>query len=294
MSEQITSLLSNRDLDRLARLRLNASRRFTNRARGEHLASKGGTSTEFCDFRDYSPGDDVRFVDWNIFARINRPYLKQYHQEEEMHIALLVDASTSMTFEDKLPLALRLAAAFGVIGLRGSEKVSAYALARASGERMPPCSGRAGMRKLFTFLEGIEGGGDRPIDAGIEDFLRRHRGRGVAMVLSDFLTPGDMKRAFSLLHNAGLEPWALQILGPTEIAPDVNGDFRLVDSETDATLDISSAGGLLELYHEYRAAHEAQLTTLCQQRSGRFLGVSAADPFERVCFEALRRKGWVV
>ena len=64
---QLTTLLSNRDLDRLARLRLNAARRFTNRSRGEHLAAKGGTSTEFCDFRDYSPGDDVRFVDWNIF-----------------------------------------------------------------------------------------------------------------------------------------------------------------------------------------------------------------------------------
>ena len=108
---QITSLLTNQELDRLGRLRLNATRRFTNRARGEHLAAKGGTSTEFCDFRDYSPGDDARFVDWNIFARINRPYLKQYHMEEEMHVVLLVDASTSMEFEGKLDLARRLAAA---------------------------------------------------------------------------------------------------------------------------------------------------------------------------------------
>ena len=291
---QITSLLDNRDLDRLARLRLNASRRFTNRARGEHLASKGGTSTEFCDFRDYSPGDDVRFVDWNIFARINRPYLKQYHQEEEMHIALLVDASTSMTFEDKLPLARRLAAAFGVIGLRGSEKVSACALGGPSAGRLAPCSGRASARKLFAFLEGIEGGGEQPIDAGIEEFLRQHSGRGVVVVLSDFLTPGDLKRAFNLLYNAGLEPWALQILGPSEQAPDVKGDFRLVDSETAATLDISSVGDLLALYHGYRAAHEAQLATLCQQRSGRFLAMNAAEPFERVFFETLRRKGWVV
>jgi len=236
----------------------------------------------------------VRFVDWNIFARINRPYLKQYHQEEEMHIALLVDASTSMTFEDKLPLALRLAAAFGVIGLRGSEKVSTFVLGRAGGDRLAPCSGRASARKLFAFFESTEGGGDLPVEAGIEGFLRQHRGRGVAVVLSDFLTPGDLRRAFSLLHNAGLEPWAVQILGPSELAPDVTGDFRLVDSETAATLDISNVGDLLALYHEYRAAHEAQLTTLCQQRSGRFVNVSSADPFERVCFETLRKKGWIV
>src|SRR5688572_23320089 len=192
-SAQITSLLNNRDLDRLARLRLNASRRFTNRARGEHLAAKGGTSTEFCDFRDYSPGDDVRFVDWNIFARINRPYLKQFHMEEEMHVVLLVDASTSMTFEGKLDLARRLAAAFGVMGLRGSEKVSAYAMGNGSSGSLRPCSGRSATSKLFAFLENFGSGGDQPIDAGIESMLRQHRGRGVVIVLSDFLTSGDMR-----------------------------------------------------------------------------------------------------
>src|SRR5262245_30760015 len=106
---QLTTLLSNRDLDRLARLLLNATRRFTNRARGEHFAAKRGTSTEFCDYRDYSPGDDVRFVDWNIFARIERPYLKQFHHEEELHVAIVLDGSNSMLFEEKFALACRLA-----------------------------------------------------------------------------------------------------------------------------------------------------------------------------------------
>lgn len=289
---QITSLLTNRDLDRLARLRLNATRRFTNRARGEHLAAKGGTSTEFCDFRDYSPGDDVRFVDWNIFARINRPYLKQFHMEEEMHVVLLVDASTSMTFGGKLELARQLAAAFGVLGLRGSEKVSAYAIGGPGGA-LRPCSGRASFGKLFRFIESIPGGGDVPVDMGVEAFLRQHRGRGVVVVLSDFLTDGDLKRAFSLIHNAGLEVFALQILSAAEIAPDVTGDFRLVDCETDGTLDISNAGDLLALYHEYRATHAANLAALSRQRDGRFLSISADAPFERVFFETLRRKGWV-
>jgi uncharacterized protein (DUF58 family) len=290
---QITTLLSNRDLDRLARLRLNTSRRFTNRARGEHLAAKGGASTEFCDFRDYSPGDDVRFVDWNIFARINRPYLKQFHMEEEMHIVLLVDASTSMTFDGKFALARQLAAAFGVLGLRGSEKVSASVLG-GTPRTLRPTSGRAGLGKVFGFLESIEPGGDVPVDAAIELFLRQHRGRGVAIVLSDFLTPGDLRRAFNLLNNSGFEIFALQILAPAELDPQITGDFRLVDSETGATLDISNAGDLMALYHEYRAALEAELTTLCAKRHGRFLATSTAEPFERLFFETLRRKGWVV
>ncbi|MDB6149258.1 MAG: hypothetical protein JWQ44_706 [Chthoniobacter sp.] len=292
---QITSLLSNRDLDRLGRLRLNASRRFTNRSRGEHLAAKGGTSTEFCDYRDYSPGDDVRFVDWNIFARIERPYLKQFHQEEEMHVAVLVDASRSMMFEGKLELAKKLAAAVGVLGLRGGEKVSAYGLGAAGGgARLAPCTGRGSMAKLFTFLESVTGGGDSPIEQGIESFLRRHSGRGVAVVLSDFLTPGELKRAFNLVHSSGLEIFAVQILGPSEIEPELTGDMRLVDCETLGDLDVSSAADLLALYREYREAHEAQLTALCQQRNGKFLSVSAAESLEHVVFDVMRRKGWIV
>jgi uncharacterized protein (DUF58 family) len=290
---QLTSLLTNRDLDRLARLRINAMRRFTNRARGEHLAAKGGTSTEFCDFRDYSPGDDVRFVDWNIFARIERPYVKQFHQEEERHVAVLVDASESMTFEGKFELARKLAAVFGVLGLRAQEKVSVGVLG-GRGARLQPCAGRAALGKFFAFLERTETGGDAPIERGIEDFLRQHSGRGVAVVLSDFLTAGEVRRAFSQLDNSGLEIFAVQILGPGELAPELAGDLRFVDCETRGHLDISSAGDLLGLYHEYRLAHEARLTTLCQQRSGKFLSISAAEPLERVVFDVMRRKGWIV
>jgi uncharacterized protein (DUF58 family) len=291
-TSQITSLLSNRDLDRMARLRLNVSRRFTNRARGEHLAAKGGASTEFCDYRDYAPGDDVRFVDWNIFARIQRPYLKQFHHEEEMHVALLVDASQSMLFEGKLALAKRLAAALGVIGLRGSEKVGAYGL--GAGDRLSPKRGRAAQGQLFRYLEDITGGGATPVDRGIEIFLRQHRGRGLAVVISDFLTEGDIQRAFNLLHNAGLQIFAVQILGPSELDPEITGDLRFVDCETTGHLDISAAGDLLPLYHEYRLAHEARISALCQQRSGKFLSISSAETLEHVLFGLMRRQGWVL
>ncbi|HZJ13624.1 MAG TPA: DUF58 domain-containing protein [Chthoniobacteraceae bacterium] len=292
---QLTTLLTNRDLDRLGRLRINATRRFTNRARGEHLAAKGGTSTEFCDYRDYAPGDDMRFVDWNIFSRLNRPYVKQFHHEEEMHVVILIDASNSMLFEEKFELARRLAAGFAVLGLRNQEKVSVYALRTAGAPpRLAPCTGRASQAKTFAFIESIEGGGDAPIERGLEDFLRQHTGRGVVIVLSDFLTSGDLRRAFSLLHGSGLEIFALQILGPGEIDPEVTGDLRFFDSETAAHLDITAAGDLLAIYQEYRAAHRQMLETLAQQRSGRFLSISAAEPFERVFFDLLRRKGWVV
>jgi uncharacterized protein (DUF58 family) len=200
-----------------------------------------------------------------------------------------------MLFEDKFALAQRLAAALGVLGLRGGEKVSAYAFGTAgTPPRLRPTRGRSAQGKLFAFLENIEGGGETPVERGIEGFLRQHSGRGVAIVLSDFLTDGDLRRSFNLLHNASLEICAVQLLGPSELAPEINGDLRFVDCETAAHLDISAAGDLLSLYHEYRAAHEAQLTALCQQRSGKFLSISSAEPFERVVFDLMRRRGWIV
>lgn len=291
---QLTSLLSNETLDRLARLRINPVRRQTNRSRGEHLAAKGGTSTEFCDFRDYAPGDDLRFVDWNIFSRLNRPYVKQFHQEEEMHVAILLDASSSMGLGEKLPLARKLAAAFGVIAMRNREKVSVHALRSAGTPRsMPACTGRASERKLFAFLENVEAGGDAPIEEGVEAFLRQHSGRGVVVLLSDFLTAGDLRRAFNLLHGAGLEVMALQLLAPEEIDPELAGDLRLVDCETGAHLDISSAAELLAIYQEYRTGHERTLKALAERRAGRFLCVNTAEPFAAVFFDRLRRRGWI-
>ena len=292
---QMTPLLTNGVLDRLERLRINPVGRRTSRSRGEHLAGKGGTSTEFCDYRDYAPGDDTRFVDWNIFARLHRPYLKQFHKEEERHVVLLIDASASMKFEDKLNLAKPLAAEFGVMGLLSNERVSAYASHQAGGApgRLPPCRGRANMRTLFQFIENLEGHGDAPLDRAVESLLLHHRGRGVCVIVSDFLTFGDLKRGFNLLSAAGLEPLGIQILSPRELEPDVANDLRLVDSETQETLDVSSGADLFNLYQEYRQRLEDDLALLCQRRSGRFLPVSSATPVESVLFDQMRRRGWL-
>ena len=132
-----------------------------------------------------------------------------------------------------------------------------------------------------------------PVEQAIEEVLKRHRGRGVAVVLSDFLTFGDVTRAFNLLHNAGLEIYGLQILGPTELDPELAGDLRFVDSETEQTLDVSSVGELLGIYHEHRLALETYLSAECRKRSGRFLSVSSDEPIKSLLFDHLLRRGWI-
>jgi uncharacterized protein (DUF58 family) len=291
---QFTSLFDNPTLARIERMRLLPQRRLTNRSRGEHLAGKGGASTEFHDYRDYAAGDDVRYVDWNIFARIQRPYLKLYRHEEELHVVVLVDASASMQYGQKFLRARQLAAACAIMGLMNLEKVSIH-VCQHQGQaplQLPPCTGRISLRRVIEFLEDIPVGGNFPIDEAVEAVLKTHRGRGVAVVLSDFLTLGDLERPLNRLFSAGLEVMALQLLSPEELRPELAGDLRLVDCETGHTLDISSAGDLLGIYHEHLAGLQAQLALHCRQRSGRYLCLDADTPLETILFDVLRRKGW--
>ncbi len=293
---RLTTLLDNDVLDRLRRLRIGAFRRFTNRSRGEHLAGRGGTSTDFSDYRDYAPGDDMRFVDWNIFARLHRPYLKLYHQEEELNVVLLVDASSSMTYEGKFDRARSLACAFGVLGLMGNEKVCAYAFnARgAAPSKLAPCKGRASRIKLFAFLEGLLPGGDGPLEDGLGQFLKQHVGRGVAVILSDFMTFGDLRRSMNLLFSAGLETFGIQILGASEIDPELSGDVRLIDCETASMLDVTAGADILAIYREYREAFERDVEKLCRERGGRFISLDSQTPIRDVLFDTLRRRGWIL
>jgi uncharacterized protein (DUF58 family) len=293
--KQFTTLLDNNALGRLERMRLNSVKKMTNRRQGEHLSGKGGTSTEFSDYRDYAPGDDMRYVDWNIFSRLHRPYVKQYRYEEEMNVVILIDASSSMAQGNKLFLAKQIAAACGLMGLLNFERVSLYVSHQESEDPLffPPCTGRASRSKLFKFLENIEGGGDAPVDYAIEALLKRHRSRGIVILLSDFLTWGNIARSFNLLFSAGLEIFATQILSPEEIDPELAGDLRLIDSETGGTLDISSAGDLLGIYQEHRHHLEVELSQECRRRQGRFLSLSSDIPVNDILFDLFHRKGWV-
>lgn len=292
---QFTSLLENSTLARVERMRMLPMRRRTNRSRGEHLAGKGGTSTEFNDYRDYVAGDDMRYVDWNIFSRLNRPYVKQYRHEEEMHVVILVDASASMQFGDKFLRARQLAACFAVMGLMNIEKVSIFACQQAGTTPLilSPCTGRISMKRVFKFLEDIPPGGDFPIEEAVEAVLVQHRGRGIAVLLSDFLTYGAMDRPMNMLFSAGLEVFAVQLLSGIELNPELTGDLRFVDSESGQTLDVSSVGDLIGFYHEHLNGLQEYLTTLCRQRSGRFICLDSSLPLDEILFDVMKRKGWV-
>jgi hypothetical protein len=147
---------------------------------------------------------------------------------------------------------------------------------------------------LLSFLEGLPAPDETvPFEISVENALPYHSGRGVVILLSDFLTFGDLSRAFNALYSLGLEILALQILGPSEIEPEVESDVRLEDAELRERLDVSGSRDLWRWYQEHRVAWEGELASLCQRRSGRFVTTSAAEPLEQVLFDTLRRRGWL-
>lgn len=289
-------LLPPRTINRLERMRFNPRQRLTSRHRGDHLRGRGGSSTEFSDYRDYSPGDDTRFIDWNIFSRLQRPYLKLFHLEEEMNVVIILDASKSMAFDKKFEMAQKMTAALSTIGLHSNEKVSLYIIQnkeQSVPEHISPCSGRFHKNAFFKLIENTEAGGSLQLNEGIEQVVKHHKGKGMAFVISDFMTIGDMNKAFNLLFSNGLAPNALQILAPSELNPELNGDIRFVDSESAAILDISAVGSLTEIYHEYLYNLQTNLSEHCQKRSGLFFCTDSHTDPEDVLLNTMVRRGWI-
>ena len=289
-------LLSPKTVNRLERMRFNPRQRLTSRHRGDHLRGRGGSSTEFSDYRDYSPGDDTRFIDWNIFSRLQRPYLKLFHLEEEMNVVIIVDGSKSMDFDGKFEMAQKLAAALSTIGLHSNEKVSLYLVQdsnRSVPEHISPSSGRFHKNAFFQFIENAQAGGSLQLHEGIEQVVKHHTGKGLAIVISDFMTIGDMNKAFNLLFSNGLAPYALQILSPAELNPELSGDIRFVDSETASTLDISAVGSLTEIYQEYLSNLQTNISEQCQKRSGLYACTDSHTQEDDILLNTLVRRGWI-
>lgn len=282
-------------LARAERLTLMTRRRLTARGAGGHRSARSGRSLEFKDHRPYSKGDDVRLLDWSLLARTRRPWLRVYHDEEEQHVVLLIDASASMGFEDKLLRARQLAAATAAMVLRAGDRISAHVFGGGMGLRgTPPLRGRAGLSPLFAFLDGVTtASGQDTLERALTTLVPRLIGRGALVLLSDFLTQGDLARAANLAAGAGFEPIGLQLLGPSELAPELEDDVRLVDCETESVLDVAAGDEVLARYRDMLRQQQSRLTDLHGGRGGRFVRLDASHEPLALLYGPLRRSGIV-
>ena len=270
--------------------------------RGERRSVKRGQSVEFADYRDYTPGDDLRRVDWHAYARFERAFLKLYHEEEDRTVHILLDDSPSMDWGDgdrhKLTYARRAAAALGYIALAGLDRLAVGTVGAGLGRRSPAFRGRASLFRLFAFLA-ADPPGDAPrgtdLDGALAEYAARAHQPGPLFLISDLYSAGTAGGRAGLLALAarGYEINVIHTLAPDEIDPALNGELKLIDRETGAERELTIDDAALARYRATLDAWRDDLAGYCRARNWPYLPVGTDLPFDELILTALRRNGMV-
>ena len=295
MSEASPPLLSPEVLHQLERLELVSRKIFRGRLKGERRSRRKGQSVEFADFRNYVAGDDVRFIDWHLYARLDRLFLKLFLEEEDLHFYALVDASGSMDFGQptKLQFAKQLAAALGFIGLCRADRVKIETLGASCTRPGPVWRGRRDVWRMFDYLAGAEPGQNVPLAQGVKDFCLRNSGQGILVLITDLLDKNGYEAALRFLLTQQLDLYLIHVLSREELQPDLRGDLKLVDCEDAAVAEITVSRPLLDRYQKTLAAFVEGARTFCLRRGITYLMTSTETPIERMVTDYLRRRGLV-
>lgn len=289
------TLLSPELLHQLEHLELVTRKVFRGHLKGERKSKRKGQSVEFADFRNYVAGDDLRFIDWNLYARLDKLFLKLFLEEEDLHFYALIDASRSMDFGQptKLQFAKQLAGALGFIGLCRADRVKLEVLGASRTNPAPVLRGRKSLWRMLEYLDGIEPGYNVPLAEGVKEFCLRNSGKGILVLISDLMDKHGYESALRFLLAQQLDVYVIQVLSPEELRPDLKGDLKLVDIEDSDVAEITVSRPLLERYEKTLAAFLSGVREYCTRRGMTHLLASTEMPVEQLVANYLRQRGLV-
>ena len=247
-----SNLLSPELLAQLERLELVTRKVFRGRVKGERRSRRKGQSVEFADFRNYVAGDDLRLLDWNLYARLDKLIIKLFLEEEDLHFYTLIDASLSMGFgtPTKLQYAKQLAAALAFVGLIRADRVRIETLGQGVNDRGPIWRGRSSVWRMLRHVEAIEPGEQVPLATGVKDFCHRNPGRGIVVFISDLMDKAGYETALKYFVGHQVDCYVIHLLSQEELEPDVKGDLRLVDCEDHDEAEVTVSAPLLSRYKQ--------------------------------------------
>ena len=260
--------------------------------KGGRRSVKRGQSVEFADYREYALGDDLRQLDWNVYARLERLFVKLFIEEEDVTVTLLLDASASMASgrPEKLLFAKRAAAALGYIALASEDRVTVSVMAGRASRRRNGLRGSGRVFRLLSDLSAVEPAtGPTDLVAAARHAAAQLTGRGVVVLLSDLLDPAA-DRVIRELAATGSELVILHVLSPDELDPALEGDLRLVDSETGESVDVTADLGTLDAYKARLAAWKQGFADLAARRRASYVDLSSDTNLAELMFAELRRR----
>jgi uncharacterized protein (DUF58 family) len=289
-----SSLLTSEMMGKLERMELVSRKIFRGRMKGERRSKRKGQSVEFADFRNYVAGDDLRFIDWNLFARLDRLYLKLFLEEEDLHFFAILDDSLSMDFGEpsKFFVAKQIAASLGYIGLCRGDRVSVATFSTTGSPTV--LRGKSNVHRLLGFLDGAASQSSSPaMEDAVKRFCMRSSGKGIVVLVSDLLNKAGYETALRMLVAREMDVFLVHILSPEELDPKLQGDLKLVDCEDGDTKEISVSSALLQRYQQTLSAFIEQAKSFCNRRSITYVPARSDQALDTLVNEYLRARGLV-
>ena len=293
---RVDELLDSGLMAKLDQMDVMSRKIFAGKLQGERRSKKRGVSVEFADYRHYVHGDDLRFVDWNIYARLDKLFLKMFIEEEDLSLILAIDASASMNWgnPNKFVFCQKLAMALGYIGLANHNRVTLHAFDRSGVRPLSNLRGRRRTQEMGRWLLDQEAAGGSGFDDPMRSIALARQGKGVMVILSDFMFKEGYEKGLRYLAGGGYDTFCLQILSPEEIDPGktgLAGDLRLTDIEDEDAAEITVSAALLKRYKENINAYCGKLRDFCARRGIVHLTIDTNTDMTTLLLEYLRRRG---
>ena len=293
-------------LAKLEQLHLLSRRAFRGANRADRPTRQIGTSLEFADFRNYAAGDDLRTIDWNIYGRLDRLFVKLFEQEQDLHVYFLLDASASMRWRPgegphgltrgaarprptKFDQMRHIAASLTYIALANLDRAKLLWFGASLGKSSPMSRGKAQFHEMLDFLRhppDLQGGTE--LRLSMRSFIQQTRRRGLVFVLSDFFDPAGFEEPLALLQYEQFDVQVIHVLDPLELDPGATGDLRLSEPESGTALEVTADSALLSRYRSEMQGFVRSLSEHCRKRGIAYAQASTATPFEDLALRVLR------
>ncbi len=286
--------------------------------RGERRSHRKGQSVEFADFRNYVAGDDLRFIDWNLYAWLDRLYLKLFLEEEDLHFFAIIDDSPSMSFgaPSKFFAAKQIAACLSYIGLCHGDRVSVSTFSTAHNPLV--IRGKSSTHRLLGMLEEAEclrpysqskvadfsgsptsdHSTEAPLNRlrmhdAIKTFCLRTRGKGIAVIISDLMEKEGFESALRMLVARDMDVFVVHILSPEELSPVLQGDLKLVDCEDGSVREISISSAVMDQYHKTLKNFLERVKGFCNRMSVTYIPATSDQAVDVLVTDYMRARGLV-
>ena len=293
------SFLNDQFFSRLEALSLNLRTNLNGYFGGKHLVNSYGQTVEFADFREYQLGDDIRRIDWNMYSRFEKYFLKLFTDERQMQIQIFVDCSASMGKDNpqKANYAMATAAALGFLAMQGMDKVTFHIMKEDKSENpYGTIIGKNAFFRAMSSLEQVEFDGDVDIEQCVKNCPDTSTRNGLTVIISDFMTESSWKKAVDYLCYKKRQVMLVQIMTPDELDPSYDGRVHLIDSESYDMADtrnmkIRITKSMLKAYEEALADFREDIKTFCSKRNVDYVMISTEHPIEKVLFNEFLKAG---